>query len=89
MIGSTNAYKNYFDEDEETDEYEYRYEKRKRRLIIISSILITISILFFVFSIVAYTVGVKNNPYRQYDLTERNDFNKDFNDPSIVWEYYP
>lgn len=89
MIGSTNAYKDYFDEDIDMDEEEYLYRKRKRRNIIIAIVVATIITIFIIFSITACTIGVKNNPYIQYDLTERNDFNKDFNNLSIIEEYYP
>ncbi len=89
MIGSTNAYKDYFKEEDDFDEEDYFYRKRKRRNKIILIVLSSIVSLFLVFSIVACTIGVKNNPYVQYDLTERNDFNKNYTDSSVIEEYYP
>lgn len=86
MIGSTRAYDSYFDDDDDDLDIDTYIKKQKRKKIIIFTSILTIFILFLVFSIISVNT---EDPTISYDLTERNDLTKDYTDPEILKEYYP
>lgn len=86
MIGSTKAYDNYFKDDDDYEDVEEYLKNKKKRKIITLTMIFTILIFFITFSIISVNT---ENPTIAYDLTERNDFSKDFSDPDVIKEYYP
>ena len=86
MIGSTNAYSSFYDENDYDFDTEEYFRKQQRRKFILIGVIVAVIAIFITISIVAYFT---KNPSISYDLTLRNDFSKDFTDPNIIKEYYP